>query len=144
MRTKQLVWVTVLLFVVVACRPSPTPLPPATSTPAASTVVATPSATTAPTVLAATQTPRPSETATPEPTATAAATQIPTWTPRPTHTSSPPTATPIAVAGVHGPGFAAYDKKTVSLPAAYEGYALPVDLAVCLSMATAEALRLNL
>jgi hypothetical protein len=61
--------------------------------------------------------------------ATATATKIPTWTPRPTHTPTP-TSTPVPFAGVHGPGFASYGKETVSLPAAYEGYALPVDLAM--------------
>jgi hypothetical protein len=49
-------------------------------------------------------------------------------------TDSPPTAAPTAVVppppppDVRGPGFAAYAEIPVVLPAAYEGYALPVDV----------------
>ena len=55
----------------------------------------------------------------------------------PLPTAAPPTAVPTipppppppAPPDVRGPGFAAYPEIPVSLPAAYSGYALPVDLA---------------
>jgi hypothetical protein len=75
---------------------------------------------------------RPGPTPQPSPTWTATAaplaTQTPTHEPTSTATTTP-TASPVPVASVHGPGFATYDEKKVSLPAAYEGYTLPVDLA---------------
>ncbi len=49
----------------------------------------------------------------------------PTLPPAASPTAVPPTPPP----DVRGPGFAAYPEISVSLPAAYEGYGLPVDLA---------------
>jgi len=62
----------------------------------------------------------------------------PTPTPSPTAipspTTVPPTETPVASptppADVRGPGFATYPEIHVTLPAAYEGYSLPMDLAM--------------
>ena len=65
-----------------------------------------------------TPTPSPSlETATPNPT-------VPSDASSPT-SEAPPTPPP----DVRGPGFADYPEIPVSLPAAYDGYALPLDLA---------------
>jgi len=41
--------------------------------------------------------------------------------------TEPPAPAPTPPANVRGPGFAAYPEITVSLPPAYEGYALPLD-----------------
>jgi hypothetical protein len=70
----------------------------------------------------------PTSTPVPSPTTVSPSTAILT-------TASPPTAAPTAAvpptppADVRGPGFAAYAEIPVVLPAAYEGYALPVDVA---------------
>jgi hypothetical protein len=71
---------------------------------------------------APTMTPTPQPAATPTAAATVAATVAPARTP----TSGPP---PTPPAGVRAPGFATYSQAPVSLPAAYEGYTLPLDLA---------------
>jgi len=59
-------------------------------------------------------------------------TPLPVTVPPPTATA-PPTQQPVVLltppADVRGPGFAAYPEISVTLPLAYEGYGLPVDLA---------------
>ncbi|MBN1641200.1 MAG: DUF3160 domain-containing protein [Anaerolineae bacterium] len=123
MRLKCYVWMALLIAVgaAVSCRPSPTPPPTATALPAPTATV----------TLAPTATPEPTATATPTSTP-----QVPTSAPAATPTSIPaatptsaPTATPVAVADARGPGFADYRAREVALPAAYKGYALPLDLA---------------
>ncbi|MBN1934929.1 MAG: DUF3160 domain-containing protein, partial [Anaerolineae bacterium] len=117
MKVKNLVWITILLFAIAACRPGPTARPSAvaptsTALPPTSTPVATP-----PTAL---------------PTSTSVPVATPTATPSPASTASPtstPKASYIPVADFHQSDFATYRKETVSLPATYQGYTLPVDLA---------------
>jgi hypothetical protein len=53
---------------------------------------------------------------------------VPPVTEAPPTSEAPTAVPPTPPAGVRGPGFAAYPEIPVSLPAAYEGYALPVDL----------------
>ena len=53
---------------------------------------------------------------------------LPTEAPPTSPTTVPPTPPPPP-SDVRGPGFAAYEQIPVTLPAAYEGYGLPVDLA---------------
>jgi hypothetical protein len=122
MKAKRLLWTIVLGTLTLACtlpaisRPSPAVPSPVPWTPSAA--VATEAPTHTPT---AAPTTAPAATSTPQPTST------PTQAPTATQPSvSGPSPTPPA--GVRGPGFAKYAKVSVSLPAAYQGYSLPVDL----------------
>ena len=124
MTSRRGLWIVLLSILALACtlsalsHPSPTvPLPTLapTKTPLPPTATPTPMP-----VGTATSTPlpAPTRTSTPAPTETA----LPTATVSPTGVPSTPSV------GVHGPGFAAYEAVSVSLPAAYQGYTLPVDL----------------
>jgi hypothetical protein len=128
MKVKHLIWVIVLVVVAASCRAGPNPQPPvATATPlATATQTAAPAPTSTATAVPPSATATP--TASPMPTREPTATQRPTATPPPAPTATP-MATPVPVASVHGPGFATYNQEPASLPAAYEGYALPIDLA---------------
>ncbi len=63
------------------------------------------------------------------PTPPPATVPLPTAAPPTAVPTIPPPPPPPAPPDVRGPGFAAYSEIPVSLPAAYSGYALPVDLA---------------
>jgi hypothetical protein len=134
MNAKRLLWIMLLVGATLACtlpailRPSSeTPSPvPWTPSPSGAAMTATPVPTHMPTKVVVT----PTLTPTPAPSRTATPTQTPTWTPPltpyPTPTFGP---RPTPSISMRGPGFAAYAAIPVSLPAAYDGYALPVDLA---------------
>lgn len=69
------------------------------------------------------------------PTPTPPPATLPPLTEAPPSTAAPPTAAPPTVPpppppDVRGPGFAAYPEIQITLPPTYEGYGLPVDLAV--------------
>jgi hypothetical protein len=130
MRSKHLVWATILIVIVVSCRPSPVPPTPAPTQTAQPTSTATtePTSTVSPTE---TPTEAPPATATPTkvPTATKSPTETPTETPTVTPPPARPTSTPVSVVSASGSAFADYRQQSVSLPSAYAGYTLPVDLA---------------
>jgi hypothetical protein len=125
----------IVLITTLACtlpaisRPSPT-VPSPTATTATAPRTPTRAFTATPTM---TSTPRPAVTPTRTRTPrlptleSGARTVTPTRTRAPIPTSTPgPLPTPSA--GALGPGFATYSEVSVSLPAAYEGYALPLNL----------------
>jgi hypothetical protein len=125
MKIRRFLCMAILVAVTLACslpsirRPSPTVSSP-TST---ATVMPTRTPTRTPTsTFTTTPTRTPTVTSPPTPAATPTRTTTPTRTPtsRPSPTPRPDT---------RGVGFATYSKSPVSLPAAYTGYALPVDLA---------------
>ena len=117
MNVKRLLCLAVVVLAATACsfpglsRPTPVIPPPVPWTLTAEKAPATPTA---------------APTSTPVPTGTAAPTDTPPAAPSPTAGATPVPVTPPA--GARGPGFAAYAEIPVSLPAAYEGYTLPVDL----------------
>lgn len=131
MKVKHFVWIMIVLVAIVSCRPGPTAQPSAVA-PTATALIPTVQPTATPTVLS-------TPTVLPTPTSVPAAT--PTSAKEPTATLSPsptvmPTTSSIPAADVHRSNFATYHKEAVSLPAAYKGYALPVDLTTVGGMET--------
>ncbi|MBN1139542.1 MAG: DUF3160 domain-containing protein [Anaerolineae bacterium] len=116
MKNKVLVWMMIVSVVLAACRP-------VVQTPVATHTAAAPSTPT-PAPPTPTQAPVTVPTATSEPTAVVA----PTATIPPSPTVQP-TAPVVPETGIRAAAFANYSQKAVSLPAAYKGYTLPVDLA---------------